>query len=406
MINQVRRGDDPYVDAHQASLEKALSAGINETFARQPDDPIAYLASILSKKARSAASAARSPNRAKLVLSPLADETSSGDWALNSWVKGVGTHRVIAAAIAKEAKLAQTAKLAQRANPGDDDAAALAYLRGLTSRDEVAQLMWDEAVIESLIDVVWDEAEMLKKAGAATNKEVEGKFADAIGMEYKGLEAYFGGLEGVVGGPNPKIREGMAAEHLSGSESDKCFTTGNYGVLTTSKAEWLFVTDDDEAAALAKLGRESWPAESEEKLPDHSLCRKWRSLAHVKRAAEAHNERLLKAKHTKLIIEELIAAIMYTGPVFCRHTRRCPLLPCHLARQPSCRMSRCGRTRRRPDHHSRSPPLLPVGRCSSSTIPCFAGWSPPPPSSATRWSRSAARRRPPTRTWAPTPKHT
>ena len=88
MINQVQTGDDPYVDAHQESLEKALSAGINETFARQPDDPIACLASILSKKSRSAApassSAARSPNRAKFVLSPLADEASSGDWALNS----------------------------------------------------------------------------------------------------------------------------------------------------------------------------------------------------------------------------------------------------------------------------------------------------------------------------------
>ena len=244
------------------------------------------------------------------MLPPL-QEDATGDWSLGSWLQGLGTHRVVAAAIAKKAG-------------SDDKAATLEFLRGLTSRAEVAQMLRTDAAIETQIDVVWDAVGMLQQAGAATNKEVEGKFADAIGMEYKGLEAYFGGLEGVVGGPSQKIREGMAAEHVSGSESDKGFTTGNYGVLTTSKAEWLFVTDDDEAAALAQLGLESWPAESEEKLSDRSHCRKRRSLADVERAAEAHNARLLEAKQRKLIIEELIAAIMYTGPVCCRRTADAP----------------------------------------------------------------------------------
>ena len=136
-----------------------------------------------------------------------------------------------------------------------------------------------------------------------------------------------------MGGPSQKIREGMAAEHLSGSESDKDFTTGNYGVLTTSKAEWLFVTDDDEAAALAKLGLESWPAESEEKMPDRSYCRVRRPLADVERAAEAPNARLKKDGHPELITVELIAAILYTGPVRPRLVRR--TLPAHRPDAPS-----------------------------------------------------------------------
>ena len=170
--------------------------------------------------------------------------------------------------------------------------------------------------------------------------QVEGKFADALGMEYKGLDAYFGGLEGVVGGPSQKILEGMTADHVSGSESDDFFTTGNYGVRTTSKTEWLFVTDDDDAAALAKLGLQSWPAESAEKLPDRSHCRKRRPLADVKRAADqgydgpsgfcqSPNAQLRKDGHPELIFEELIAAIMYTGPVRLRPVpRQRPLLSC------------------------------------------------------------------------------
>ena len=262
------------------------------------------------------------PSRKRLELPPLQDETT-GDWSLTAWLQGLGLHRIAAAAIAKTAG-------------ANDNAATLEFLRGLKSRDEVAQIMRTEAAIETQIDVVWDAVEKLQQAGAATNEEVESKFEGAIGMEYKGLEVYFGGLEGLVGGPSQKILEGMAAEHLSGSESDKDFTTGNYGVCTTSKTEWLFVTDDDEAAALAQLGRESWPAESEEKMPDRSHCRKRRPLADVERAAEAHNERLLESKHTTLIVEELIAAMMYTGPVCGRRARRCPLLPSHRPRQPSC----------------------------------------------------------------------
>ena len=49
------------------------------------------------------------------------------------------------------------------------------------------------------------------------------------------------GLEGVVGPPSPKLREGMAADHTAGpaTESTDAFTTGNYGVTTSSRAECI-----------------------------------------------------------------------------------------------------------------------------------------------------------------------
>ena len=110
----------------------------------------------------------------------------------------------------------------------------------------------------------------------------------------------------MVGGPNPEVEEGMAAEHLNGPDADAEFTTGNYGVTTTSKIEWEYVTD--ESATPEKLGREAWPTESEAKLPDRSHCRKRRSLADIVRAAEERNEQLKSHGHTPLLRSELIGA--------------------------------------------------------------------------------------------------
>lgn len=310
-----------YVQQH--NIEEQMTSAINQAFTPgqpAPSDVLSRLSDLLRTATRGdpqpsvAPSAPSGPSR--LVLPPLEDDASSGDWSLLSWLQAIGTHRVVAAAIAQQAG-------------SSDTATTLQFLRGLKGRDEVAQMLRTEAAIETQVDVVWGAVEKLQQAGAATNEEVNGKFEGAIDMEYKGLNAYFGGLEGVVGGPSQKILEGMRADHVSASESDEFFTTGNYGVRTTSKTEWLFVTDDDDAAALAKLGLQSWPAESAEELPDRSHFRKRRPLADVKRAADETNARLRRDGTAELIDEELIAAIMYTGPVRLRPVPcERPLLSC------------------------------------------------------------------------------
>ena len=134
-----------------------------------------------------------------------------------------------------------------------------------------------------------------------------------------------------MGGPSPKPLEGMRAEHLSGKDSSDTFVASNYDVPTSSEIEWHFVTDDKMTPAKLKL--DAWPSESVAKLPDLSLCRKRRPLADVERAAEAPNARLKKDGHPELITVELIAAILYTGPVrprLVRHT-----LPAHHPDAPS-----------------------------------------------------------------------
>ena len=62
-----------------------------------------------------------------------------------------------------------------------------------------------------------------------------------------------------MGAPNPKLTEGMRAEHTQGpgTESGDMFLTQNYGVYTCSRAEWAFTVDAD--ATPEQIALERWP---------------------------------------------------------------------------------------------------------------------------------------------------
>jgi hypothetical protein len=256
------------------------------------------------------------PAVAKLAPFALDGETASEKWSLLSWAEGAAVHRIVAAAICQP--------LVDKGLGGDSDA-ALGLLRGLKDRAALAKLLRTEAMIEGIIDLVWAGTEALQRAGAATSSEIQSKFAGAIELSYGGLDKFFGGLEAIVGGPNPKLLEGMEGEHLNGpgTESTDTFTPGNYGITTSSLIEWKFIVDEE--ATPKQLGLDRWPEESVEKLPDRSLCRKHRPLADIKKEAEYRNEQLAKGKNSGLGVEELIAAISYTGPVM-PSSQCCPLV--------------------------------------------------------------------------------
>ena len=105
----------------------------------------------------------------------------------------------------------------------------------------------------------------------------------------------------------------------TGTESTDTFTTSNYGVETTSKAEWAFVADEE--ATPEQVGFARWPAESEEKLPDRSRCRARPTHLALVEKAKLRNEKLKAVHQPETIIEEILAACMYTGPVSARRGR-------------------------------------------------------------------------------------
>ena len=77
------------------------------------------------------------------------------------------------------------------------------------------------------------------------------------------------GLEILVGPASPNLQTAMRMEHCSSADSQDPFTTGNYGIRTTSEVEWHVVVDPVNglrllAKVLAELGcpEGAYPAET------------------------------------------------------------------------------------------------------------------------------------------------
>ena len=156
----------------------------------------------------------RSP--AKLTL-PVEDEAdASGKWNVLAWTRGAGFHRVVAAALQK----GMTDQ-----GFGNDSDAALKFIRGLKAQGEIDSLLRTEEVMGALSDLLWSATGTLQRAGAATSEEIQGKFAGSIELSYSGLDTFFGGLESVVGSPDPNLRKTMEDEHTKRADAGQEFTT-------------------------------------------------------------------------------------------------------------------------------------------------------------------------------------
>ena len=125
-----------------------------------------------------------------------------------------------------------------------------------------------------------------------------------------------------VGTTEPSAGEELTNEKLSTallSQGD--FTQeewDTFGIKSLLKIHFVKTGDTyfkpvDTDAETLKVER--WPEESVYKLPDRGRCRKRCPLADTLEAAKPHNSALAKAKQPTLVTAEIIAAILYTGPV-------------------------------------------------------------------------------------------
>ena len=72
---------------------------------------------------------------------------------------------------------------------------------------------------------------------------------------------------------------------------------------------------DEGLAMIKEMGRDSWPVEDSEKMPDRSRCREHRPMHNILREMAKMNAKLMEVKQPVLIQEEVIAARLYTGHV-------------------------------------------------------------------------------------------
>jgi hypothetical protein len=168
-------------------------------------------------------------------------------------------------------------------------------------------------------------------AGDGSTDSISSKFAGQVQMQMHGLDAFFGGLEGLVGAPRNNVLDAMVGDHTKRADSKLPFTTGNYGITTTSDIEWRFVYEPEESQAEqgpgaageegshaggAEVASSAWPAESEARLPNRAHCRKPRALSEFREAMDEKNAQLQAVKQPPMTTEELIGARLYTGPLF------------------------------------------------------------------------------------------
>jgi hypothetical protein len=144
-------------------------------------------------------------------------------------------------------------------------------------------------------------------------REQQGKSVHDGGLEYQfaGLDVFFNGLEGLIGLPEARALQAMELEHTAAADSLDEFTSPDYGISTTPEVEWWFVAEPERAV--------EWPAETRNlgaPEPSPVKRRKPLPLSEIEILRLLKNKELLELGQQMLLLEELISARMYTGPMF------------------------------------------------------------------------------------------
>jgi hypothetical protein len=130
--------------------------------------------------------------------------------------------------------------------------------------------------------------EIQAQAAAGANK------FDVVKMACGGIDDFHKGLTGRVGMPHLKFKDAMRQEHCERAGCNTSFTSGNYKITTTPKQEWLYIAGDDAGRQVA--------------CPD---------MGHGRRIVQISELMKLKlAIDAKLSEVEMLAIVLYTGPMF------------------------------------------------------------------------------------------
>lgn len=282
-----------------------------------------------------------------LTQNPRSDTPAERDggenprWTSSSWVASTNPSTIIAAALCGAAE--------------SEDVEVVRAL-AQSSRDEMRARLGSGGVLDALADKLHASARELLagRAGAPavplTAAELTSKFVSEDGaatLSFGGLKSFFGGLEAAVGTPSPRVREAMQREHCSSKDSTDQLVASNCaprhampqhsthapmphaptwlptradGIITTSCIEWWFAAEPTEEA-LRTLGLEDWPKEDPTRLT-YLDRRKAEPLDALREKLVEVNGRL-QVLERRLAEEELLAAKLYTGPMF----MKCAPLP-------------------------------------------------------------------------------
>lgn len=239
-----------------------------------------------------------SPAHQAKADSPLKDHQ---EWTTQQWLESMDLAAPVAAILNAEVPKGKT---------------PLEFFRdgGISRKQQLVHVL-DGARLGGLTEYVWKA--LLDLQSKPTVTEMHDKFVqEGVGvLEYSDLSTFFGGLEKKVGPPNADVMAEMADEHTKKVDSNVEFTTGNYGLKTTSAKEWRFVREP-----FSTEGDNHWPTEDPRLLMEkHASPRKPMAIKELELRLDLASRMLRKTGEKQLILEEGVAARLYTGPLFVKY---------------------------------------------------------------------------------------
>jgi WD40 repeat protein len=148
------------------------------------------------------------------------------------------------------------------------------------------------AIIPSMLKELHQELQgacAIQSQVEADMKADPSKFNDCYKMACGSISDFHKGLTGRVGMPHLNFKHAMRQEHCERAGCDVEFTTGNYNITTTPRQEWQYIVESVQCPHLAH-GRRIIPI------------------------SELHQRKV--SQDAKLCEEEVIAIVLYTGPMF------------------------------------------------------------------------------------------
>ena len=229
--------------------------------------------------------------------------TSHPEWTLDAWLASCSVTDVLVTLLAEH--MGATVR-----NSRDG------LLAAVTSEEQLCRTLNDLRATTRLASALWVGIESLRAssetpAAATTSTSRFAQDATSL-LRYGGLETYYGGLERIVGVPDPRASQALCAEHTQRADSPLCFTSPNYQVATTSAIEYAFVATPEHCPT------DGWPAEAVQ-MPTGASPRTVLTLGELTSRLAPPNGRLVQLQEAPVTIEEAQGARLYTGPCFVKY---------------------------------------------------------------------------------------
>ncbi|CAK0805337.1 unnamed protein product [Prorocentrum cordatum] len=284
------------------------------------------------------------------------------DWNLEAWLGSTAAVDAVAMALVPQ----------ELSCPGG----SLAFITAVgwngkedreATRRAIAHQLRQNGISLKLANAIVDRGVALVDSAAATGEALNEKFAADGGFEFDfGTKAdFFQGLEFRIGPPNSDVIKGMVYDHCENVDSKSEWTTGNYGITTTSRNEFLLVLQDvfDQLKDTCSLGATNeevdewgqqfeklkeevekleepvhlgvdpplqWPDETKNTGNPRSTKR-----AEILRGLAKKNEELRKLGEKPLLLAEAVALCLYSGPLFEKYNAVCRGGPLQCEPEPS-----------------------------------------------------------------------